>query len=185
MKIVVGLGNPGSAYSQSRHNVGFQCIDELSKKCAIPIKDKNRHVLLGHGLVDGKEILIAKPRTFINRSGEAISYLLTRFQIPIQDLIVIYDDMNLPTGKIRIRHSGSSGGHNGIQSIISAINSHEIQRVRIGIGRPPEGVGDIEYVLGKFTADENKLIEEAVTTTQTVVRDFLNYGLEWTMSHYN
>ena len=162
-----------------------QCIDELSKKCAIPIKDKNRHVLLGHGLVDGKEILIAKPRTFINRSGEAISYLLTRFQIPIQDLIVIYDDMNLPTGKIRIRHSGSSGGHNGIQSIISAINSHEIQRVRIGIGRPPEGVGDIEYVLGKFTADENKLIEEAVTTTQTVVRDFLNYGLEWTMSHYN
>ena len=185
MKIVVGLGNPGSAYSQSRHNVGFQCIDELSKKCAIPIKDKNRHVLLGHGLVDGKEILIAKPRTFINRSGEAISYLLTRFQIPIQDLIVIYDDMNLPTGKIRIRHSGSSGGHNGIQSIISAINSHEIQRVRIGIGRPPEGVGDIGYVLGKFTADENKLIEEAVTTTQTVVRDFLNYGLEWTMSHYN
>ena len=185
MKIVVGLGNPGSAYSQSRHNVGFQCIDELSKKCAIPIKDKNRHVLLGHGLVDGQEILIAKPRTFINRSGEAISYMLTRFQIPIQDLIVIYDDMNLPTGKIRIRHSGSSGGHNGIQSIISAINSHEIQRVRIGIGRPPEGVGDIEYVLGKFTADENKLIEEAVTTTQTVVRDFLNYGLEWTMSHYN
>ena len=185
MKIVVGLGNPGSGYAQSRHNVGFQCIDELSKKCAIPLKDKNRHVILGRGLVDGKEILIAKPRTFMNRSGEAISYLLTRFQISTQDLLVIYDDMNLPTGKIRIRHSGSSGGHNGIQSIISTINSHEIQRVRIGIGRPPEGVGDIEYVLGKFTADEKKLIEEAVTTTQTAVRDFLSNGLEWTMSHYN
>mgnify|MGYP001244942760 FL=1 len=185
MKIVVGLGNPGSGYAQSRHNVGFQCIDELSKKCAIPIKDKNRHVILGHGLVDGKEILIVKPRTFMNRSGEAISYLLTRFQVSTQDLLVIYDDMNLPTGKIRIRHSGSSGGHNGIQSIISTINSHEIQRVRIGIGRPPEGVGDIEYVLGKFTADEKKLIEEAVTNTQTAVRNFLSNGLEWTMSHYN
>jgi len=121
----------------------------------------------------------------MNRSGEAISYLLTRFQIPIQDLLVIYDDMNLPTGKIRIRHSGSSGGHNGIQSIISTINSQEIQRVRIGIGRPPEGMGDIEYVLGKFTAAEKKLIEEAVTTSQAAVRDILNNGFEWTMSHYN
>jgi len=136
-------------------------------------------------LREGEEVVLAKPRTFVNNSGEAVSYLLSRFPTPLGDLLIIYDDMDLPLGKVRIRPSGSAGGHRGMESIVSTLGSLDFPRIRVGIGRPPPGVEEIKHVLGPFTAEENTIIQEALVTVRDAVIDIMGHGLEWAMNRYN
>lgn len=185
MKLVVGLGNPGRAYASSRHNVGFRCIEGISLDAGISMSQRRRSVVIGQGQLGQEEVVLAKPRTFMNHSGEALSYLISRFHADLQDLLIIYDDMDLPLGKIRIRSSGSAGGHRGIESIISALRSHDFPRIRIGIGRPPPGMDEVEYVLGPFTPEESPLITEAVVAVRDAVADVIGHDLEWAMNRYN
>ena len=185
MKLVVGLGNPGKAYARARHNVGFRCIDSIGRDASIPVSERRQLAVIGQGLLEGEEVVLAKPRTFMNHSGEALSYLISRFHTPLQDLLVIYDDMDLPLGKIRIRPSGSAGGHRGVESIMGALKSPEFSRIRIGIGRPPTGMDEVEFVLGAFTAEESPLIAEAVATARNAVADMIGHGMEWAMNRYN
>ena len=143
MKLIVGLGNPGDRYKDSRHNVGFRCIDHMARTWSIKVGERRPKVVLGKGQVahpdvqDRLSVVLAKPRTYMNNSGEGIAYLLTRFAATPQDLVIIYDEMDLPPGKIRVRPRGSAGGHNGVRSIISTLSTQDFPRVRVGIGKPP------------------------------------------------
>ena len=185
MKLIVGLGNPGREYANTRHNVGFRCIDDMGRHAGITVSERRRTVVLGQGRTEGEEVVLAKPRTFMNNSGEAVSYLMTRFPSSLQDLLIIYDDMDLPLGKVRIRAAGSAGGHRGMESIVAAVGSTDFPRIRIGVGRPSPGAGEVQYVLGPFTGEEKPLIEEAVSTVREAVSDILGHGLELAMNRYN
>jgi len=185
MKTVIGLGNPGKAYANTRHNVGIRCIDAISHDLGIPLSQRRVSVVLGQGQFGQDDIILVKPRTFMNNSGNALSYLIDRFHTPPEDLIVVYDDMSLPLGTIRLRPSGSSGGHRGIDSIIDSIGGSMFPRVRIGIGRPPFGQGDIGFVLGTFTAEEAPLVQEAVVLARDAAKGIIVNGIDWAMNNYN
>ena len=185
MKLVVGLGNPGRAYARSRHNVGFQCVEGISSHAGILLSQRRRVALVGEGVLGGKEVVLAKPRTFMNHSREAVSYLMTRFRVSLGDLLIIYDDLDLPLGKVRIRPSGGAGGHRGVASIIAAVRSQDFPRIRVGIGRPPEGMEEVRYVLGSFTGEDGALMKQAVTTVRDAVADVLGHDLDWAMNRYN
>ena len=129
--------------------------------------------------------MLAKPRTFMNNSGDALSYLTTRFPVRIHEILIVYDDLDLPLGKIRIRPAGGAGGHRGMESIIDALGNPNVPRIRIGIGRPPPGVDEIPYVLGGFTAEEAPLIAEGLSMAQDAALDVLSHGLDWSMNRYN
>ena len=158
MLLVVGLGNPGTKYNATRHNVGFRFIDLLAKKADIRLNDRRSKAVLGEGRIAEQEVVLAKLRTFMNNSGEGVEYLLARFGGRPTDLLVVYDEMALPPGRIRLRTSGSHAGHNGIRSIISAVQSEQFPRLRIGVGQPPNGGDSIPHVLGRFSKDEEPLI---------------------------
>lgn len=192
MKIIVGLGNPGSHYRLNRHNIGFRCIDHIADKFSIPVKKRLCRSDTGQGSIAGCEVLLARPRTYVNLSGEAIAGLLDKFHVKPGDLIVIHDDLDLPTGRIRLRLGGKSGGHRGIKSTIDCIGSPDFNRVRIGISRP----GDkgrryadeeeiVDYVLGDFPPDEEDLIKTAVTNVAEAIECLLRDGLEAAMNRFN
>ena len=181
----VGLGNPGRKYAYSRHNIGFAFIDEISKSLGIPIKEKRRLATIGIGNVDSQSIVLAKPLTFMNSSGDAVTYLMNRFHISLEDILILYDDMDLPAGKIRIRPSGSAAGHNGMKSIIQAVGTIDIPRLRIGIGHPPPNKDEIEFVLGNFDKSESVLIKKALDQTKQASIDLAIHGIEWAMNNHN
>ena len=185
MKLIVGLGNPGERYAMSRHNAGFMCVEALGSIAGITFSERHSAVVIGQGAIEGEEVALAKPRSFMNNSGDALSYLTARFPVSLSDLLIIYDDMDLPLGKIRIRPSGSAGGHRGMESIIATLRSRDIPRVRVGIGRPPEDMDEIRYVLGAFTAEEEPLVADTLSTARDAVMDILAHGLERAMNHYN
>ena len=185
MKMFVGLGNPGGKYAYSRHNVGFAFIDEISKALGIPMKEKRRLATIGIGNIDSQSIVLAKPLTFMNGSGDAVTYLMNRFHISLEDILILYDDMDLPVGKIRIRPSGSAAGHNGMKSIIQAVGTIDIPRLRIGIGHPPPNKDEIEFVLGNFDKCESVLIKKALDQTKQASVDLAVHGIEWAMNNHN
>jgi len=183
MKLIVGLGNPGRAYANSRHNVGFRCVGHFARLHHIPLTERRQRAKVGMGVVADTEVVLAKPRTFMNRSGEAVSQLLRRFKISVEDLIVIHDDLDLPLGRVRIRQRGSSAGHKGLQSIIDSLESQDFPRIRVGIGRPD---GDeVSYVLSDFTTAEKTAIEEAIVTVSDAIHCILAEGIEAAMNKYN
>jgi len=183
MKLIVGLGNPGKAYADSRHNVGFRCVDRFARLNHIPLTRRQQRSKAGTGVVAETEVVVAKPRTFMNLSGEAVGRLVRRFGVPLEDLLVIHDDMDLPPGKVRIRQRGGSAGHNGVKSIIDSLGSQDFPRIRVGIGRPD---GDeVSYVLSDFTAEEKQVIEEAVSTAADAIHCILTEGIEAAMNRYN
>ncbi|MSQ41079.1 MAG: aminoacyl-tRNA hydrolase [Dehalococcoidia bacterium] len=184
MKIIVGLGNPGPRYDRTRHNVGFQCVDHFSRLHQIPLDSRREHAVLGTGTVEGVPVVLAKPRTFMNESGVAVSYLVRRFNASPSDLIVVYDDLDLPPGRIRIRQQGSAGGHNGMKSIIQALGSQEVPRIRVGIGRPGEG-DQIKHVLSTFGREEQPLIEQAIEQAAGALLSVLTEGLAQAMNRFN
>ena len=192
MKIIVGLGNPGSHYRHNRHNIGFRCIDYMADKFSIPVKKRLCKSDAGQGNIAGCEVLLARPRTFVNLSGEAISCLLDKFHAKPGELIVIHDDLDLSTGRIRLRLGGKSGGHRGIRSTIDCLGSPEFNRVRIGISRPGNKGSRyadedeiVDYVLGDFPPDEEDIIKTAVANVAEAVECVLIDGLELAMNRFN
>ena len=183
MKLIVGLGNPGREYAATRHNVGFEVVDALAKRCRTRILRRMGRALIARTTVAGTEVILAKPQTFMNLSGEAVAYIARRERIEPPDILVIYDDMDLPVGKIRIRPAGSSGGHKGVQSIINHLHTQEFPRVRIGIGSTDRDA--IKHVLSRFNRRERAVINEAVRTAADAVEMILSDGIEAAMNVYN
>jgi peptidyl-tRNA hydrolase, PTH1 family len=154
MKIIVGLGNPGREYAHTRHNVGFITIDELSNRHNISLDKEKFKGIYGSGFIQGEKVILVKPLTYMNLSGECVRPMMDYFGLDVENLIVIYDDLDLPIGKIRLRTKGSAGGQNGMKSIIQQVGSQDFKRIRIGIGRPTNGMSVPNYVLSKFTEEE-------------------------------
>lgn len=185
MLLVVGLGNPGTRYTSTRHNVGFRFIDLLAKKAEIRLNDRRAKAILGQGRIAGHEVVLAKPRTFMNNSGEGVEYLLARFGGRPSELLVVYDEMALPTGRIRIRASGSHAGHNGIRSIISAVQTDGFPRLRIGVGQPSNSGESVPHVLGRFSKEEEPLIAQAVQDAVSAVHCMLEESIDVAMNQFN
>ena len=183
--VIVGLGNPGPEYAGTRHNAGFWCIDALADKHGITLERRNRSAVIGEGEIEGRRVALVKPRTYVNRSGATISYLKARYSMPIDRLLIVYDDINLAPGKLRLRRRGSAGGHNGIKSVIEAAGSQDFPRLRIGVGRPPEGTGQVEHVIGPMDPEEREVVDEAVERAADAVACLLSEGIDETMSRYN
>ena len=183
--IVVGLGNPGPQYARTRHNVGFWCLDRLAAEHSIEFSRRHRSASIGEGDIEGQKVVLAKPRTYVNRSGEAVDYLLRRFRVSPEKLLVVYDDVDLPLGKVRLRAKGSAGGHNGIKSIVETLGTQEFPRMRIGIGHPPDGGEQIEYVLGTMSPDEQEVADDAVRRATQAAADTLADGITAAMNRFN
>lgn len=184
MKLIVGLGNPGKKYEKTRHNMGFMAIDLISDLSQIDVDKEVFNGYMGRGKIFDNDVILFKPTTFMNLSGIAVSQVVRFFKIEIEDIIIIYDEMALEPGRIRLRLNGSSGGHNGMQNIIEQLGTSEIKRIRIGIGEPDES-NAIDYVLGKPLKEEVPLIEEAIENTANAVKEILKSTFEKAMSIYN
>lgn len=193
MKLIVGLGNPGRTYAHNRHNIGFMCVSHFAKTQGIRFDKKQGQARTGIGKVAGSKLIVARPQTHMNLSGESVSRLVKKFNISLNNLLVIHDDLDLPPGKIRIRQGGSSGGHKGIDSLITHLGSQEFIRIRVGIGRPPTIEGSvkdkeaeiIDYVLSDFTPDEKKTITQVMPKVGEAILCLLTEGLTAAMNKYN
>lgn len=186
MKLIVGLGNPGREYRWTRHNMGFLLIDELARENQIPITRRGLKAVYGRGRIAQIDVILAKPQTFMNLSGEAVQRLLHFFRIPPEDLIVLQDDLDLPWGKIRIRLRGSSGGHRGVQSIQDAIGSSGFLRFKIGIGRPAQLRQDpADYVLDPLEEGEKKEIETILKRGREAIEILLSQGSQEAMNRFH
>ena len=193
MKLIVGLGNPGKIYARNRHNVGFRSIDYLAKLYTIGTSRRKCHAQTGMGKIADIKVVLAKPATFVNQSGAAVSCLVHSYNVVLSDLIVIHDDLDLPMGKIRIRPEGSAGGHKGTQSIISALESEDFPRIKIGVGRPMKEGGTaitdedgiVDYVLSDFTPREDDIIKAAIAQVAKAVQSILTEGVTAAMNKFN
>jgi len=189
MKLIVGLGNPGRGYAHNRHNIGFTCLNHFARSHGITFDKKQAQARTGSGEVAGNRIIIAKPQTYMNLSGQSVSLLVKKFNIDLDNLVVIHDDLDLPLGRIRIRQGSSSGGHKGIASIISHLGSQDFLRIRIGIGRPSIteiSEGDIvAYVLSDFTPEEEQVISQLIPKVSEAILSLLTEGLTTAMNKYN
>jgi len=182
--IIVGLGNPGKEYERTRHNAGFMTLDILAEKHKIKVDRLRFKALTGDGVIGDKRVFLIKPQTFMNLSGFSVSQAAMFYKIPMSRVLVIFDDVSLPLGKIRIRKQGSSGGHNGIKSIISSCATEEFPRVKIGIGAPDEREM-IDWVIGRFSADEMKTAEKAFSLAAEAVEYILSRGEEAAINAFN
>ena len=186
MNLIIGLGNPGKTYAHNRHNIGFRCLNHLAKAHGISVKQRQCQAQLGSGEIAGTEVILAKPRTFMNRSGGPVSRLARRFHVHLSDLVVIYDDLDIPLGNIRIRQEGSSGGHKGMESIIDCLGSQNFPRIRVGIGHPEEDSEDTAaYVLRDFSPAESIVVEKTIARVAEAVLCLLVEGITTAMSKYN
>ena len=184
MKLIVGLGNPGKKYEGTRHNMGFMAIDLLSDQAQIDVDKEVFHGLMGRGKIYEQDVIRFKPTTFMNLSGTAVQEVVHYFKIALEDIVVIYDDMAIPIGSIRLRKEGSSGGHKGMQNIIDCLSSDQIKRIRVGIGEPGEW-DTIDYVLSKPLKDDMPLIEEAIANAVRGVKEYLKSDFDRAMNKYN
>ncbi|MTH55251.1 aminoacyl-tRNA hydrolase [Bacillus mangrovi] len=185
MKVFVGLGNPGRQYADTRHNAGFMVIDELSRRLSIPLDKTKFNGVYGTGFAGSSKVLLVKPLTYMNLSGECVRPLMDYYEVPDENMAVIYDDLDLPAGKIRLRTKGSAGGHNGIKSMIQHFATQEFNRIRIGIDRPPAGMKVPDYVLGSFSKEEQPLISEAVTRSAVACEEWLSKPFLQVMNDFN
>jgi len=186
MYIIAGLGNPEAKYDHTRHNIGFHAIDVLSKKYNINLNKLKFKAVFGDGIIGGEKVILVKPQTYMNLSGEAIREIASFYKVDVSDIIVIFDDISLETGRIRIREKGSAGGHNGIKSIIYQLNSDQFPRIKLGIGAPPHADFElVDYVLGKFTPDEIKVLEPVLLDTADAVECIIKNGIDSAMNKYN
>ena len=184
MKLFVGLGNPGKKYEHTRHNMGFDVIDLFSDLSQIDVDKEVFHGLLGRGEALGEDVMLFKPTTYMNLSGTAVQEVIHYFKIPLEDVIIIFDDMALTPGKIRLRENGSSGGHKGMQNIIDLLGTEEIKRIRIGIGEP-EGYDNVDYVLSKPIKEERELIDAAIKDAVEALKETLKSSFERAMNKFN
>lgn len=186
MYIVVGLGNPEPKYDTTRHNIGFHAIDVLSKKYNITLNKLKFKAVFGDGNIGGEKVILVKPQTYMNLSGEAVRDIASFYKVEPEKIIVIFDDVSLETGRMRIRAKGSAGGHNGIKSIIYQLNSDQFPRIKLGIGAPPHSDFDLaDYVLGRFTSDEIKTLEPVLLDTADAVEGIIKNGIDDAMNKFN
>jgi PTH1 family peptidyl-tRNA hydrolase len=185
--LLVGLGNPGSEYSGTRHNLGFRCIDELARRFGVRVTQKQDQALVGvarHPGVQGSSILLVKPQTYMNLSGKSVNPLLRRHRLESSSMWALYDEMDLPFGRLRIRLGGGAGGHNGVHSLIQECGSNGFARFRMGVGRPAPGE-QVDYLLSAFTAEERERVDVLIGLTCDAVEVALKEGMEIAMNRYN
>lgn len=185
MKLIVGLGNPGTLYARTRHNVGFRVIDRLGDQWGVSVNRRKWDALIGEGRIRGEKVVLLKPQTYMNRSGMAVRPVVDYFQLDVDDLVVVYDDLDLPPGQIRLRLKGSAGGHNGMKSVIQHLGTEQFKRVRIGIGRPEPPQAVTDYVLEPFTRDEEKIVDEALDRAVDAIRCWTESTFLEAMNRYN
>ena len=185
MFLIVGLGNPGVEYAATRHNIGFDMITYLSDKYNIPVNSREGKALVGKGILAGEKVMLAQPQTYMNLSGESVRALMDYYKIDIEDLLVIYDDISLDVGQIRMRGKGSAGGHNGIKSIIQHTGTQEFARIKIGVGQKPEG-GDLEkHVLGRFSREEDGMFRDVFALAEEGLLAWLQEDMKSAMNKVN
>lgn len=186
MFIIAGLGNPGKKYEGTRHNIGWQVIDELAEKYNIKVTESKFKGLIGKGIINGEKVILLKPLTYMNLSGESVGEAVNFFKIDETDrLIVVADDISLDTGCIRMRKKGSAGGHNGLKSIIAHLGHEEFMRIKMGVGDKPEGYDLADYVLGHFSREEEKILAESRKTAVLAIETIMSDGIDKAMNLYN
>lgn len=186
MFLIVGLGNPGLKYDGTRHNVGFDVIDLLSDKHGISVEQRKSRAFIGKGFIEGKKVILAKPQTYMNLSGESIRGLVDYYKIdPESELIVINDDISLPPGYIRIRKKGSAGGHNGLKNIIANLGTQNFLRIKIGVGEKPKKYDLADYVLGHFTKNDKEAVQTAYNETTEAIDLIINDEIDKAMNLFN
>ena len=186
MYIIAGLGNPGKQYEHTRHNVGFDTLDKLAEKYHIPIDTQKHKAGCGSGYIEGQKVILVKPQTYMNLSGESLREIIDFYKLnPAEELIVIYDDISLDVGQLRIRKKGSAGGHNGIKNIIANLGTDVFPRIKIGVGEKPKKYDLADYVLGHFSKEDRELMEEGYDRADHAVGMILNGEIEAAMNQYN
>ena len=185
MKIVVGLGNPGRSYDKTRHNIGFRVVDRIARAHNVSISRRDCNALVAACDDHGESLVLAKPQTFMNRSGLAVKALLREHRCAVGDLIVVYDDLDLPFGRIRVRPGGSAGGHRGIRSITESVGGADYDRIRVGIGRPLGGLDAADYVLARFDESEAAALTEVIDRAASAVLSLVHDGITRAMAQYN
>lgn len=183
--VVVGLGNPGKQYEQTKHNVGFLVIDKLAEKYQIPMTKFQYKAFVGSGMIKNKKVLLVKPQTFMNLSGESVREIVNFYKVPQERFVVIYDDTSLPMGQIRLREKGSHGGHNGIRNIIQLMGTDVFGRIKVGIGEKPNGWDLADYVLAKFEPNDLPLMESGMDKATEAVEWILSRGMQDAMNRMN
>lgn len=183
--LIVGLGNPGLEYSATRHNMGFLCLDRLATKHRLRFTGKRAKSVIARGTVNGQDVALAKPQTYMNLSGEAVRELLRIYKMPTNALLVVYDDVDLPTGTVRIRERGGPGTHNGMRSIVDELGTTEFPRLRIGVGMPTNGQNLADYVLGLPSAEERTVLDEALDRGVAAIETVARRGVGAAMNQFN
>jgi len=184
MYVIIGLGNPGKRYENTRHNLGFITVDKIARENDINVNKIKHKALVGEGMISGHKVLLVKPQTYMNLSGESVREVFEYYKVDPEKLLVIFDDIDIPMGQLRIRKKGSAGTHNGMKSIIYQIQTDQFPRIRIGIGNDRKR-GLISHVIGGFKKEEKTAIEDAVVRAAKAVTDILDIGIEKAMSEYN
>lgn len=185
MKLIVGLGNPGAKYAGTRHNAGFSVIDELAERHIIKVDTCKHKALIGKGVINGEKVILAMPQTFMNLSGESVRAIMDFYKLTVDDLIVVYDDIDLDVGKIRIREKGSAGGHNGMKNIILHSGSQDFVRVRVGVGKKPEHMDLADHVLSRFSREDLPFMRESCGKACDALEVILSDGAVAAMNRYN
>lgn len=185
IRLIAGLGNPGDAYAKTRHNIGFMVADALSGEFSIPVEKKKFDASYGRGVIEGVEVILVKPMAFMNRSGPPIQNLSGYYKIPCENMLIIYDDVDLAFGRLKINEKGGSGGHKGMKSIIDSFGDENIPRLRIGVGRSEAGIGTSDHVLGRFGKNEKALLDQIIKRARDAVVKILCNGIKEGMNSFN
>ena len=185
MKVIVGLGNPTDQYKGTRHNVGYMAIDRIAEANRININQHKFKAMVGSGIIGGSKVLLVKPLTYMNLSGESIRPIMDFYKLDLSDILVIYDDISLEPGKIRIRKKGSAGGHNGIKNIIAQLGTQNFQRIKVGVGEKPKGWDLADYVLGHFSKEDRGLVDDALKRAAGAVELMVQGEVDQAMNQFN
>ena len=185
IRFVIGLGNPGLEYRNTRHNIGFMVLKELRSRWDFGKAKRKFIAKCWQGMINDNEVLLAEPQTYMNRSGESVREIVNFYKPECSNIIIVMDDLALPIGQIRIRPSGSAGGHKGLRNILEVIGTDELTRMRVGIGQPPEGIDPIDYVLGKFNKEEKIIVSKSIKLAADAIEDWVKNGTTYVMNHYN
>ncbi|MCI8654618.1 MAG: aminoacyl-tRNA hydrolase [Clostridia bacterium] len=185
MYIIVGLGNPEEEYAGTRHNMGFDVINKIADTYSIQVNKNKFNSLYAKSNIEGQEVMLVKPQTYMNLSGTSVREIKNFYKIPKEDILIIYDDMDIEQGTIKIRKKGSAGGHNGVKSVIGNLGTEEIQRIRVGIGKTTANEDKIKYVLGHISKEDRKILEEGIEKAKEAVIEILKNGIDKAMNKYN
>ncbi len=185
MYLIAGLGNPGTEYAATRHNVGFDMVTYLSDKYRIPLRSREGKAIVGKGMIEGEKVMLAQPQTYMNLSGESVRALMDYYKLSLEDLVVIYDDISLSVGQVRIRPKGSAGGHNGIKNIIQHLGTQEFSRIKIGVGAKPEQGDLVKHVLGRFGKEEDAKIRDVFALAESGLLALMQYDVATAMNKVN